>query len=76
MIPPRFAPIMFGFLVSGMMSLIVSGIATLRAIGWDAGFGASWMHAWAISWAIAFPTILIVSPIVRRCVAAITKQPS
>ena len=76
MIPPRFAPIMFGFLVSGMMSLIVSGIATLRAIGWDAGLGASWIHAWAISWAIAFPTILIVSPIVRRFVAAITKQPS
>ena len=76
MIPPRFAPIMFGFLVSGMMSLIVSGIATLRAIGWDVGFGASWMNAWIISWAIAFPTILIVSPIVRRFVAAITKQPS
>jgi hypothetical protein len=34
------------------------------------------MNAWIISWAIAFPTILIVSPIVRRFVAAITKQPS
>ena len=76
MIHPRFAPIMFGFLVSGLMSLIVSGIATMRAIGWDVGFSASWMNAWIISWAIAFPTILIVSPIVRRFVAAITKQPS
>lgn len=76
MIPQRFAPIMFGFLVSGMMSLIVSGIATLRAIGWDTGFVASWMNAWAISWAIAFPTILIVSPVVRRFVAALTKQPT
>jgi hypothetical protein len=67
---------MFGFLVSGLMSLIVSGIATMRAIRWDVGFGESWMNAWIISWAIAFPTILIVSPIVRRFVAAITKQPS
>ena len=74
MIPVRFAPIIFGFLVSGMMSLIVSGIATLRAIGWDDGFGASWFNSWAISWAIAFPTILVVSPIVRRFVAAITRQ--
>ncbi len=73
MIPARFAPIVFGFMVSGMMSLIVSGIATLRAIGWDAGFGASWMNAWVISWAIAFPTIITVSPIVRRFVTAITK---
>ena len=76
MIHPRFAPIMFGFLVSGLMSLIVSGIATLRAIGWDTGFGTSWTNAWVISWAIAFQTILVVSPIVRRFVAAITKQPS
>ena len=76
MIHPRFAPIMFGFLVSGLMSLIVSGIATLRAIGWDTGFGTSWTNAWVISWAIAFPPILVVSSIVRRFVAAITKQPS
>ena len=76
MIHPRFAPIMFGFLVSGLMSLIVSGIATLRAIGWDTGFGTSWTNAWVISWAIAFPPILVVSSIVRRFVAAITKQRS
>lgn len=33
MIHPRFAPIVFGFVLSGLMSLIVSGIATVRAVG-------------------------------------------
>ena len=33
MIPARYAPIVFGLILSGLMSLIVSGIATLRAVG-------------------------------------------
>ncbi|NBQ26964.1 MAG: DUF2798 domain-containing protein [Rhodobacteraceae bacterium] len=76
MIPPRLAPIVFGFLVSGIMSLIVSGIATLRAFGWETGFGHAWMNAWVISWAIAFPTIVVVAPFVRKFVASITKNPA
>jgi sterol desaturase/sphingolipid hydroxylase (fatty acid hydroxylase superfamily) len=76
MIPPRLAPIVFGFLVSGIMSLIVSGIATLRAFGWETGFGHACMNAWVISWAIAFPTIVVVAPFVRKFVASITKKPA
>jgi hypothetical protein len=33
MIPARFAPVVFGFILSGLMSCIVSAIATLRAVG-------------------------------------------
>ena len=31
MIPARYAPILFGFLLSGMMSFLVSGLSTFRA---------------------------------------------
>ena len=72
MIPNRFAPIMFGFMVSGLMSCVVSGIATLRALGFADGIFASWMTSWAFSWSFAFPTILIVAPIARRLVARVT----
>lgn len=72
---PRFAPILFGFLLSGLMSLVVSGIATLRAVGLIDGFTALWMSAWISSWLVAFPTVLVVAPLVRRIVGRLVRQP-
>ena len=72
---PRFAPILFGFLLSGLMSLVVSGIATLRAIGFVDGFPGLWMSSWASSWLVAFPTVLVVAPFVRRVVARLVREP-
>lgn len=73
MIPARFAHIVFGLILSGLMSFVVSGIATLRAVGMMLDFPAQWMGAWLLSWAIAFPTVLIVAPIARRLVSKLTR---
>lgn len=70
---PRYAPLLFGFLLSGMMSFVVSGIATFRAVGPVDGFSGLWLAAWLPSWLVAFPTVLIVAPIVRRFVAKISR---
>lgn len=72
MIPARFAPILFGLILSGLMSCIVSGIATLRALGPAPEFFGSWMGSWVVAWAIAFPTVLVVAPLTRRIVARLT----
>ena len=69
MIPARFAPIVFGFILSGFMSCMVSGIATYRVLDDGAPFFADWFNAWIVSWVIAFPTVLVVAPITRRLVA-------
>ncbi|MEM9443377.1 MAG: DUF2798 domain-containing protein, partial [Pseudomonadota bacterium] len=45
MMPQRFAPYLFGLLLSGMMSFIVSGIATFRATGMVDGFFGLWIGA-------------------------------
>lgn len=37
---PRLAPVLFGFILSALMSLLVSAIATLRNFGVDEGFSA------------------------------------
>ncbi|MEM7694817.1 MAG: DUF2798 domain-containing protein [Pseudomonadota bacterium] len=75
-LPARAAPILFGALLSGLMSLIVSGIATLRAVGPTPDYPALWLQAWLASWAIAFPSVLVVAPLVRRLVARVTKPPA
>ena len=68
MIPSRFEPVAFGFVLSGMMSLLVSGISTFRAAGMVENFPSLWMGAWLTSWAVAFPVVLVVAPIARRVV--------
>jgi len=75
MIPARFAPVLFGLILSGLMSCVVSGIATLRAIGVPPEFFVTWMTSWAASWAVAFPTVLFVAPFTRRLVARLTAPP-
>ncbi|MBC6408436.1 MAG: DUF2798 domain-containing protein [Rhodobacteraceae bacterium] len=68
---PRYASIVFGFLLSGTMSLIVSGVSTWRAIGFVPGFLSDWLSAWSLSWPVAFSIVLILAPTVRRIVAKI-----
>jgi len=76
---PRFAPALYGLLLSDFMSLIVSGVATLRAAGLDggpgSGFAGLWLQAWLLSWAVTFPVLLVAAPVVRRLVARLTREP-
>lgn len=72
MIPARYGPVLFSWILSGVMSLLVSGIATLRALPVDAGFGAAWALAWVSSWVFAFPAVVLAAPLVRRLVALLT----
>lgn len=65
-IPRRFEHVAFGFMLSGLMSFIISGVATLLAIGPVPGFVITWLGSWVSSWAIAFPAVLVVAPLVRR----------
>ncbi len=74
MIPARLAPVLFGFLLSGMMSFLVSGVATLRALGPIEGFAWYWFTAWLPAWGVAFPAVLVVAPVARRLVGAVTRK--
>lgn len=73
--PARFAPVLFGFILSALMSLLVSGIATLRNAGLVDGFAAIWFGAWLPSWLVAFPVVLVVAPIARKLVALLVRAP-
>ncbi|SFI39551.1 DUF2798 domain-containing protein [Albimonas pacifica] len=77
MIPARYANVLFGLILSGLMSCMVSGIATFRAAeAVDAGFPMLWLGAWLSSWAVAFPAVLVVAPLTRRLVARLVVRPA
>jgi amino acid transporter len=72
MIPKKFAPLLFGFILSGLMSLLVSGISVLRATGLAAHFPSVWIGAWLTAWLFAFPIVLVVAPLARKAVERLT----
>jgi hypothetical protein len=69
MLPKRFAPALFGLILSGLMSLLVSGISTYRAVGLVESYAGVWVSAWLTAWLVAFPVVLVVAPVARRTVA-------
>ena len=69
MLPRTFAPALFGLILSGLMSLLVSGISTYRAVGFGEGHAGLWISAWLTAWLVAFPVVLVVAPLARRTVS-------
>lgn len=73
MLPARYAPTLFGFILSGLMSLLVSAISTLRSAAPGADLLPLWISAWLMAWVIAFPVVLIVAPLTRRIVQRLVR---
>lgn len=67
-LPRRLEPIVFGLVLSGLMSFVVSGVATWRTAGLVPGFGGLWTAAWLAAWLVAFPVVLVAAPAARRMV--------
>ena len=73
MFPRKYAPALFGLMLSGLMSLLVSGISTFRAVGLGPSFVGLWVGAWLAAWLVAFPVVLVVAPLARRAVERLVK---
>jgi hypothetical protein len=74
-LPARYAAIVMPFVLSVLMTFVVSAISTLKVLGPTAAFVSTWPAAWALSWLVAFPTLLAVLPLVRRIVAFVVESP-
>jgi len=73
-LPNRYTAIVLPFLLSIIMTFVVSMVSTLRSLGFEQFSINVWMSAWAISWLIAFPTLLLVLPVVRK-ITSLLVQP-
>lgn len=67
-LPARYAAIVSPLVLSLLMTFIVSFISTLKSLGAQPNLPAIWLTAWGLSWLVAFPTLLLVLPLVRRIV--------
>lgn len=71
-VPVRYAPLLFSGLLSSIMVAIVSAFVLLTNQGWSATFPADWLRSCLTTWPVAFPTVAIVAPFVRKVVARAT----
>lgn len=74
MLPNKYAPALFGLILSGLMSVLVSGISTYRAVGFSDSYAGLWTSAWLTAWLVAFPVVLVVAPLARRAVAMLVDK--
>lgn len=71
-IPVRYSNLLFGGMLSLIMVTIISGAVVLVTHGLGPDFPVLWFKGFATAWPIAFPTVLVVAPFVRKVVAKLT----
>ena len=71
-ISTRFAPILFSALLSAIMVCVVSAFVLAVSQGIHSGFPVQWLKSCITTWPVAFPTVAIVAPWVRRLVGRMT----
>jgi hypothetical protein len=71
-IPARFAPILFGALLSIIMVAIVSAFVLVTSQGIQPGLAAQWIKSCVKTWPVAFAAVTLIAPWVRQVVARLT----
>ncbi|MCD2174647.1 DUF2798 domain-containing protein [Rhizobium sp. C4] len=74
-LPARYAAFVMPLFLSIVMTFVVSAISTLKSLGFNGSFLTTWPVAWGLSWLVAFPTLLLVLPIVRWLVGLVVEAP-
>lgn len=70
----RAQKLLFLLILSGLMSFIVSGISTFKAVGLNHYFVSLWLSAWIIAWILAFPSVLICAPLAQKLADIVFKK--
>ena len=74
MISKKYGPQLFSLILSGLMSLLVSGISMFSVTGLVSNFASLWSSAWLTAWLFAFPAVLLVTPLARKAVQLLTAK--
>ncbi len=67
-LPARYAAVLTPLLLTAIMTGIISGISTMRALGFAPGALALWGQAWFLSWLVAFPLMTVLLPLAQKAV--------
>lgn len=74
MIPRKHHKTVFSFFMALLMSGIMSFVISVFNVGMVPNIITLWLKAWSFAFTIAFPTILIVSPLVHKLVSLVLHE--
>jgi hypothetical protein len=66
--PKIYMSYLFSLFMALLMSCTMSLVIIIFNVGLIEGFVFIWLKAWGFSFIVAFPTVIVVSPIVRKLV--------
>jgi hypothetical protein len=72
-IPAKYSNLLFGGLLSFIMVTIISGSVVFANQGFTRDFFQLWLKGFITAWPIAFPSVLLVAPFVRKIVSRLTE---
>jgi hypothetical protein len=70
---PKAANIFSIFLMVLIMTFVVVFVTTLVNFGMNTDFFIRWMRGWGLSFVVAFPTVLIIMPVITRTVSKLKR---
>ena len=76
MISRKYQKTVFSFFMALLMSGIMSFVISVFNVGMVANIMTIWLQAWSFAFVVAFPTIIIVSPLVHKLVALVLHEES
>ena len=66
LLPRKYQPIVFAFFMALLMSGLMSFVVTTFNMGLVSNLVLIWVKAWGVAFFVAFPIIIVVTPIVRK----------
>lgn len=74
MIDRKFHRLVFAFFMALIMSCVMSCVITFSNVGPVSNFVSIWMGAWGFGFLIAFPSVILISPLVHKLTALVLKE--
>ena len=74
MIPAKYTHYVFSFFMALLMSCIMSFVITVFNVSLIDNLFFIWLKAWGFAFMVAFPTINVVAPIVRKLVTLVVAK--
>jgi len=74
MIHRKHQKLVFSFFIALLMSGIMSFVITLFNLGFVSDIIQRWLQAWGFAFSIAFPTVIVISPLVHKLVELVLHE--
>jgi hypothetical protein len=74
LIAKRHEKYVFSFFMSLLMSCLMSLVISIHNVGLVDNIVLVWIRAWIFAFLVAFPTIIMISPVVRKLVDLVVDE--